>query len=334
MPDDHTKATYTTMFSEHNFVVYIEPCLVGTYEATTPVTKIVYNVNQADLTDGRYVFDEDPSCGYAETVTITNLPDFAIHNEGTSDFTIPKNGDLDLIGEYTVTIRSEIQVPTDHTQTTFTTMVVEYDFVIQVEECFVDRYFADKKLTTISYNIGAPDLTSPMYSFIEEPACFYPELVFLTNLPDFVTHQEISSDFLIPQNSDLSLIGSYTVTLRSEIYIPTDYTQTSYTTMFVEYDFEILIEPCIVNTYTATTVVQALIYNVGAPDMTDGLYVFDEDPVCNYPETVTLTDLPAFVTHNEGTSDFTIPRNDDLSIIGGYSVTIRSEIQVPDDYSK
>lgn len=142
---------------------------------------------------------------------------------------------------------------------------------------------------------------------MEDPPCFYPETVTLTNLPAFVTHNEATSDFTIPQNNDLSLIGEYTVTIRSEISIPDDYTMTTYTTLFVEYDFVILVEPCVVNTYTETTKIFAIIYNIGAITLTDGLYVNDEDPVCNYPETVTLTNLPTFVTHNEPSSDFTIP---------------------------
>ena len=67
--------------------------------------------------------------------------------------------------------------------------------------------------------------------------------------------------------------------------------------------------------------------------MTDGNYIFDEDPVCNYPEIVTVTNLPSFAKHNEATSDFTIPQNNDLDLIGEYTVTLRSEIQVPDDYT-
>ena len=76
------------MFSEHDFTVFIEPCLVTNYEATTIVDVIVYNVNQATLTDGFYVFDENPVCNYPETVTVKNLPAFATHNELSSDFTI------------------------------------------------------------------------------------------------------------------------------------------------------------------------------------------------------------------------------------------------------
>ena len=198
----------------------------------------------------------------------------------------------------------------------------------------MNTYTADQTIDVISYNIGAPTLTSPQYSFVEDPACHYPETVTLIGLPDFVTHNEGTSDFTIDQNADLSLIGSYTVTIRSEIQIPDDYTKTSFTRMFVEYDFQILIEPCIVNTYTATTSITEIVYNIGALEKTDGLYVFDEDPVCNYPETVTLTNLPVFVNHNEAQSDFTIPQTTDLSLLGEYIVNIKSEICVPDDHTQ
>ena len=85
--------------------------------------------------------------------------------------------------------------------------------------------------------------------------------------------------------------------------------------------------PCNVNTYTETRAVGDITYNIGAPSLVDiGNYIYDENPVCNYPETVTLTDLPAFITHQEPTSDFTLPQNADLDLIGSYVVTIRSEI--------
>ena len=98
-----------------------------------------------------------------------------------------------------------------------------------------------------------------------------------------MTHNEGSSDFFIPQNLDLSLIGSYPVTIRSEIRVPDDYTMTSYTTMFVEYEFTILIEPCQVSTYTTEIMITEILYNIGGMTKTDGLYSFSESSVCNYP---------------------------------------------------
>ena len=82
------------------------------------------------MTDGFYVFDEDPVCNYPESVTLTDLPNFVTHNEGSSDFTIPQTGDLSLLGEYPVTIRSEICIPDDHTQNSCRSKFVKYEFII------------------------------------------------------------------------------------------------------------------------------------------------------------------------------------------------------------
>ena len=187
-------------------------------------------------------------------MTITGLPVFIEHNEGTSDFDIPNNSDLDLIGEYKVTIRSEIEVPDDASSGTTTTMFVEYDFTVFIEPCIVNTYLATLEVADISYNIGASEISniSP-YVFDEDPVCKYPETVTLSNLPIFVTHNgPTSNDFTVPYNDDLALIGSYIVTIRSEILIPDDYTKTSFTTMSDEHDFTVIIEPCLVSTYEAT----------------------------------------------------------------------------------
>ena len=227
------------MFREYQFTIFVEPCIVNTYTATLEVADIAYNIGAPDLFNvSPYVFDENPFCGYPETVTLTNLPGFALHNAPTTDdFSIPKTPDLALIGVYTVTIRSEIQVPDDHTKSSFTTIFAEHDFDIFMEPCIVNRYEATVVVPTIVYNVNQSTLTTGYYQFDEVPVCGYPEAVTVTNLPSFANHNEPDSDFTIPQNNDLSLIGSYTVTIRSEIQVPDDYTLSSFTTMFVEYDF-------------------------------------------------------------------------------------------------
>ena len=125
-----------------------------------------------------------------------------------------------------MTVRSEIQVPTDYTETSFTTISGEFDFVIKVRSCIVTSYAASQVLTTFSYNIGAPGVTSDKYIFDEDQPCDYAETVTISNLPAFMEHNEATSDFSIAQNSDLSLIGSYTVTIKSQITIPNDPTPT------------------------------------------------------------------------------------------------------------
>ena len=85
----------------------------------------------------------------------------------------------------------------------------------------MNTYTADATITEIAYNVGAPTLKSPIYSFVEDPACFYPETVTLTGLPDFVTHNEDSKDFTIERVSDMSLEGTYQAQITSKISMPT-----------------------------------------------------------------------------------------------------------------
>ena len=129
------------------------------------LTVISYHVGAPTLTSPKYSFDESPICMYAETVTVTNLPSFVIHNLATADFTIPQTFDLALIGEYKLRIRSEISIPNDSTSTTFTKKFAEYDFLVRMEPCVVDSYSSTKTVSVIDYNIGAPALTSGSYSF-------------------------------------------------------------------------------------------------------------------------------------------------------------------------
>ena len=88
--------------------------------------------------------------------------------------------------------------------------------------------------------------------------------------------------------------------------MPDDYTKSTFTTIFVEYNFPLRVQPCKVTTYTRDVVVGDINYNVGAASLTTGSYTFGEDPICDYPETVTVTNLPAFASHNSGTADFTV----------------------------
>ena len=55
------------------------------------------------------------ACGYTETITVSNLPPFAVHNQANADFTVPQTSDLSLIGIYTVTVQGAISVPDDET---------------------------------------------------------------------------------------------------------------------------------------------------------------------------------------------------------------------------
>ena len=148
------------MDTTFDFTVFMTPCRITDYIDTLKVDEIRYSLGEPSLQDGPYTFDEVPFCGYPETVTLTNLPVFVTHNGASSDFTVPKNGDLNLIGEYTVNIRSEIQVPDDHTQSTFTSFQVNYDFLVIIDPCVVDAYVVSIRAADISYDLGSAALVN------------------------------------------------------------------------------------------------------------------------------------------------------------------------------
>ena len=116
IPSDPAPVILSDQFT---FTVYMEPCLVSTYQPTAQVEEIIYNIGQPELTSGFYSFAEDPICNYEQTTTVSSVPAFITHNEATSDFTIAQTNDLALMGGYTLSINSAIQVPTDHTKTDF-----------------------------------------------------------------------------------------------------------------------------------------------------------------------------------------------------------------------
>ena len=75
--------------------------------------------------------------------------------------------------------------------------------------------------------------------------CNYPETVTVIDLPTFAQHQEPDSTFSIPKIEDLSLEGTYLVTVRSQILVPDDYTKTTFTAWEDEFEFEIItMDPC------------------------------------------------------------------------------------------
>lgn len=203
------------------------------------MTSITYNIGAPAVTDGLYVFEEDPVCNYPETVTVTNLPAWAVHNDGAADFTIPSTSDLSLIGEYIVTLKSEICTPDDFTGTTCTPLIAEYEFPIYMEPCIVTSYFDSETVGIIEYFIGASAITDGSYAFTQDQACGYPETVTVTNLPAWAVHNEANADFIVPFTDDLSRLGEYIVTINSQICVPDDYTKATCTPMEVEYDFPI-----------------------------------------------------------------------------------------------
>ena len=51
--------------------------------------------------------------------------------------------------------------------------------------------------------------------------------------------------------------------MRGEIQVPDDHTMFTFTTYFVEYDFSVIIEPCVVGSYVADIVAADISYQIG-----------------------------------------------------------------------
>ena len=102
-----------------------------TYTATTAITSMIYKIGEPDLTNS-YAFNESPVCNYPETVTVTNLPAFVVHNEAASTFMVPFTLDINRVNQYIVTVRSEINVPDNASQTSFTTFFDQFEITIEI----------------------------------------------------------------------------------------------------------------------------------------------------------------------------------------------------------
>ena len=125
---------------------------------------ITYNIGTPTLSNvSPYVFEQQPSCVYPEQVTLTNLPNFVTQNVPEADFTVPSSFDLSFIGQYTVTIRGEIQVPVDAKKSDFTTYTEEYDFLVTIQPCIITDYADTVRVIELRYNIGQEDLTDGFY---------------------------------------------------------------------------------------------------------------------------------------------------------------------------
>ena len=153
--------------------------------------------------------------------------------------------------------------------------------------------------------------------FEQSPTCGYPETLKLLNfdaVSSFMTHDKTNQDFTIKETTDLRLIGEYTFTLRSEISVPKDHSKTAYIPFVVEYDIQVFIEPCVVDSYEDTLTADLIEYSIGSAALVHvSPYEFTQFPNCGYQETLSLKNLPALVTHNQKAKDFTVPKNADLS---------------------
>ena len=79
----------------------------------------------------------------------------------------------------------------------------------------------------IYHRVLDPELLSTPYATEQVQECGLVPVVTDSNLPAFATHNFANQDFTVSTLTDLGLIGSYTVTVTSEITFWSDYTKSS-----------------------------------------------------------------------------------------------------------
>ena len=75
--------------------------------------------------------------------------------------------------------------------------------------------------------------------------------------------------------------------------------------MLSTYDFLVIVEPCVVDSYDILMRANPITNNVRATGITGASpFSFVQSPNCGYTETVEVTNLPVFLQYNSATQDF------------------------------
>ena len=159
------------------------------------MSDITYNLGDPSVTQGTFSFVQNNACGYPETISMTGLPAWVTYDDANRDFTVPLSSDPARVGQYPVTITSELSVPTDYTKTAFITISATNSFTIFVNPCIVTNY-QNVPINDMIYTISEPTLFSepaPL-EFIQDPMCGYVPTVTVAppGLPAFMTFDSVN----------------------------------------------------------------------------------------------------------------------------------------------
>lgn len=89
------------------------------------------------------------------------------------------------MGEYLITVRSQINVPDTPEKLTFTTFTQEHTFTVFVNPCQVSAINVVQSTQDVNYAIGNSSQTTsaPQYLFEQTPACGYTLDILVSGLP-------------------------------------------------------------------------------------------------------------------------------------------------------
>ena len=112
--------------------VTVNPCQIMSFEPSEGPTSFTYEVGSGEMIIKEGVFQQLNNCGYQRTTVTSGLLQFMNYDE-TSDVIKIETDEPSHADSYLVTIDSEIQVPDDHTMSSFTTWTASFVFNVAVE---------------------------------------------------------------------------------------------------------------------------------------------------------------------------------------------------------
>jgi len=88
-------------------------------------------------------------------------------------------------------------------------MVQIVQFTLNVNPCLTTSYTTQSVIQPVNYSLGDPTFAFGSYRFEQSPACGYSEVVQLTGLPSFVTHNAASRSFMLTKTEDFAFVQTF-----------------------------------------------------------------------------------------------------------------------------
>lgn len=127
-----------------------------------------------------------------------------------------------------------------------------------------------------------------------------------------------------PTSSNLN-VGIYEITVTGLISVPVNYTpSTPFEDLTTSVTIIVRVNPCLVDSFDVVSdPIGPIEYTLGTTGFSFGPYEFSQTPDCNYPVTLSFTNLDeTLISHDPILRDFTIIETEDISKLGIYSVTV------------
>ena len=262
------------------------------------------------------------------------------YNEVDKDFSIFTN-DLENAKSFTVVATSQIEVPTDYTQSQTEIKTAEITMTLNViADCSSTKFVDWDLLIENSTTINVKDVP-----FVRAIGPVQDSVSRTTGNKDGISECGPRLYRIIDDSTVSSM-----VTLRQDIDTLTfEATQKSQTGLY-SFDLEIslqdypdikevakltlIVNPCQVTKLEHTVVNAPISYALTSPIKTGAEYSFKQVKECGYTPTLEIADLPAaFVTHNADDQNFQVETSN-LGDEGDYTVTVTAKVSFAETYEE